>query len=55
LDAATFYANYTILSIYIKLNAAGSKTIIFSNSGGNAQTITSTTIAEFLFRNIVNH
>jgi hypothetical protein len=32
----------TILSIYIKLNVAGSKTIFLSNGGGDAKTITST-------------
>ena len=41
LQSFTPIAN-SILSIYIKLNVAGSKTIILSNGGGNVQTITST-------------
>jgi hypothetical protein len=41
LQAFTPIAN-TILSIYIKLNVAGSKTIIFSNGGGGSQSVTST-------------
>ena len=41
LNAFTAFANST-LSIYIKLNIAGSKTIILSNGGGDVQTITNT-------------
>ena len=41
LQSFTPIAN-SILSIYIKLNVAGSKTIILSNGGGDVQTITST-------------
>jgi hypothetical protein len=35
-------ASTSVLSIYIKLNVAGSKTIVLSDSGGGTQTITNT-------------
>jgi hypothetical protein len=41
LQGFTAFAD-SVLSIYIKLNVAGSKTIILSNGAGNVQTITST-------------
>jgi hypothetical protein len=41
LQAFTSFAD-SVVSIYIKLNVAGSKTIILSNGSGDVQTITST-------------